>query len=814
MQKIFRSGLRIAKLRSNVALASILAVLGHPAISAGESASAPVRNCIAPSVRPLPLTAVRLTSGPLKNSQDLDANYLLALEPDRMLAGYRLQAGLEPRAKGYGGWDAVKGKQLTGHVAGHYLSAVSLMYAATGDERFKQRADYLVNELKAVQDKHQDGYLGALDGGRACFDEIAAGNIRTSGFDLNGLWAPWYVFHKTYAGLRDAYRHTGNKLALELEIKFAAWAEGILSKLNDDQVQKMLNIEFGGMNEVFADLYVDTGDKRWLALGRRFEHHTVTEPLKRHHDCLSGLHGNTQIPKLLGSLALYKADGKIADAFAAGFFWSSVVNHHSFATGGHGKDEYFGDPGALNRQIDGRTAESCNVFNMLKLTRGLFALNPDVRYADFQERALFNHVLASQDPQDGWACYMVPVGRGVRREYDRSMLDGGFTCCTASSMESHALHGHGIYYEDSKSFWINFYAPSIATWNGMRLEMETDFPIGEKASIKLGTELPRTFTLMLRRPFWAKEFGIEVNGKTWPTPPATAGQSDFVAISREWSNGDRVDLVLPKSLRLEPLPDNPNRNAILWGPLVLAADLGPENTPAIRGQNGGGIEGVPVFVAGGRPPEEWLKPVEGKPGRFFSDGVGKAQDVEFAPFHQLHRRTYSAYFDIFTPEEYKKRANSIAAAAKRQQELADATISHVQPGEMQPERDANMQGNKTFPVRLQGRPGRRAADWFSFEMPVESGRPTELVVTYNHDEARERSFDILIDEKILKKESVPKRGPLEFFNRHYLLEPSMTTGKSKITVRFQATKGMETAAVYDLRVIRANELEKTPVAPE
>lgn len=295
------------------------------------------------AAKPLPLNAVRLTGGPLKKAQEVDAAYLLSLEPDRMMAYFRQRAGLTPKAKGYDGWDG-DGKNLTGHIAGHYLSAVSLMYAATGDGRFKARAAYLVGEMKAVQDKNGDGYLGALEGGHEKFAEVARGDIRSSGFDLNGLWSPWYVLHKIYAGLRDAYRFTGNPDALQVEIKYAAWAEGILAKLDEAQTQKMLNTEFGGMNEVFADLYADTNDERWLKLSRRFEHHAVLDSLKRGEDKLAGLHGNTQVPKVLGSLARYLAAGDPSDGVAAQCFWEEVAHHHSFATGGHGKDEYFGPP--------------------------------------------------------------------------------------------------------------------------------------------------------------------------------------------------------------------------------------------------------------------------------------------------------------------------------------------------------------------------------------------------------------------------------------------------------------------------------------
>jgi DUF1680 family protein len=236
-----------------------------------------ITNAVPDKARALPLASVRLTGGPLQRAQELDAQYLLALDPDRMLAYYRKRAGLEPKAEPYAGWDGDK-RNLTGHIAGHHLSAVSLMWAATGDARFKQRADYIVKELKEVQDKHGDGYLSALLGGRACFEKVSRGEIKSSGFDLNGEWSPWYTLHKTYAGLRDAYRHTDNKTALEMEVKFAEWAERVVQPLDDAQMQKMLNTEFGGMEEVFADLYADTGDKRWLVLSRRFEHRAVLDP--------------------------------------------------------------------------------------------------------------------------------------------------------------------------------------------------------------------------------------------------------------------------------------------------------------------------------------------------------------------------------------------------------------------------------------------------------------------------------------------------------------------------------------------------------
>src|SRR2546426_8462900 len=286
--------------------------------------------------RPLPLDAIRLTGGPVKHAQELSARYLLQLEADRMLAYYRKRARLEPKAEPYGGWDG-DGRNLTGHIAGHHLSGVSLMFAAT-DSRFKERADYIVRELKAVQDAHGDGYLSALAGGRKAFGELARGEIRSAAFDLNGEWSPWYTLHKTYAGLRDAYRHTGNRTALDVEIKFAAWAERILSRLDGAQLQHMMNTEFGGMNEVMCDLYADTGDARWLALSYKFEHRAFLEPLERHQDDLAGTHANTQIPKILGSAARFLYTDTPADLLAAGVFWDRVAQHQRFSSGGHRQD--------------------------------------------------------------------------------------------------------------------------------------------------------------------------------------------------------------------------------------------------------------------------------------------------------------------------------------------------------------------------------------------------------------------------------------------------------------------------------------------
>ena len=812
--------------------AGALPLLGRPPFVAEAEAAAPGAGAAAVvKARPLPLSAVRLLAGPLKHAQELDARYLLALEPDRMLAYYRDRAGLQPKAEPYGGWDG-DGRNLTGHIAGHYLSAVSLMWSATGDPRFKQRADYIVRQLKEVQDAHGDGYLSALKGGQKAFGELARGEIRSAAFDLNGEWSPWYTLHKTYAGLRDAYRHTGNRTALAVEIKFAAWAERILSRLDDAQLQHMMNTEFGGMNEVLCDLYADTGDASWLALSYKFEHRAFLEPLERHQDDLAGTHANTQIPKILGSAARFLYTDTPADLLAAGFFWDRVVQHHSFSSGGHGKDEYFGPADELSDWIDGRTAETCNVYNMLKLTRRLFSFWPDPHYADYHERALFNHILASIDPDDGRVCYMVPVGPAVTHEYQDMFRD--FTCDVGTGMESHALHGAGIYYEAGDRLWVNLYVPSTATWAkaGVQLEMATDFPEGETAQLTLRLEAPRQFTLSLRRPYWAGQgFRVTLNGQAvvapgqgpapdsfdqtgrsqYRRPPYDA--SSYVELKRLWSSGDVVAVALPKTLHLEPLPDNPRRVSLMWGPLVLAGDLGPEPD----GRRGEGDRPapptVPVFVTAD-PVATWLQPVAGAPGHFRTDGVGRepdaagrGRDVALQPFFRLHRRTYSTYWDVFTPGEWDRQRAAYAAEAERLRKLAAATVAYLQPGEVVFERQFSYQaGDGAVPQRVLGRPGRRGRTWFSYDLPVEPSHPMVLIATYFSGDRRgtPADFEIQVDGRTVGDQQLGLADPHRFFDLEYRVPDDLVRGKSKVTVRFQAKPGNQIATVFGLRMIRGD----------
>ncbi len=772
---------------------------------------------------PIPLERIRLTGGPLREAQLADARYLLSLDPDRMLAYYRLRAGLEQKAEPYGGWDG-GGRNLTGHIAGHHLSAISLMWAATGDERFKQRADYMVRELDAVQRANGDGNLVALENGKKAFEALQAGTIRASSFSLNGEWSPWYTLHKTFAGLRDAYRHTGNATALDVEAKFAAWAAGILAPLSDEQIQQMLRTEFGGMNEVLVDLAHDTGDSRWMDLSWKFEDKAFTGPLALNEDHLDNVHGNMSIPKLIGSADRWAVLGAQADLVAANAFWELVVQHHSFATGGHGTDEYWGPADVIGGRVDGRTAESCNVYNMLKLTRQLFSFRPEAQFADFHERALFNHALASINPEDGRMCYMVPVGRGVQHEYQDPYES--FTCCVGSGMENHTLHGLGLYYTDAGKLWVNQFAPSVAEWPemGARLEMTTDFPVGDSATLTIRLKAPQTLQVMVRKPHWAGEgFKLHVNATPPqdvmvlmpPRPTAPPGTSDYMSIVREWRDGDRIEITLPKSLRLEPTADMPERTAILWGPLVLAGDLGPEGA---RGQDEeeriDPPAPAPVLVHASKDPVRWLAPA-GTPGHFRTSDAfepnasGVVHPVEFVPFYQLHRRTYGVYWDLYSPEQWRGMRAELAAEAARHQRIEAATIAKVIAGDEASTKAANYQGSSDAGLNyIVGRRGWRTGGWLSFELPVEGDKAMALVATWYNADRRSlpARFDIKVDGTVIASPAMRIEAPSRFFDATYPIPAELVQGKEKVTVRFEAPRGGRVAALFGVRMVRAAEL--------
>ena len=427
-----------------------------------------VRAVQPPLAQPFSLHDVTLLAGPFKDGQSIAAAYLLELEPDRLLSRFRKEAGLEPRAEGYDGWECAG---VSGHSCGHYLTACAQAWASTQNRAFLDRVTYMVDELAACQQAHGDGYVAAIPGGKKAYAEIEAGDVRSGGFDLNGIWVPNYTHHKMFAGLRDAYRLCANEKALTVATGLADWFEKIHSGLSEEQMQKVLACEFGGLNETFADLYADTGDNRYLALARKFHHKTLIDPLAAGTDSLPGTHANTQIPKLVGSATLYELTGEPADHAAADFFWDRVVNHHTYVTGGHCDGEHFGEPNKLNDRLSGNTTETCNVNNMLKLSEHVFGWRPEPAVADFYERALLNHIRSSQHP-DGRIIYNLSLEPGGHKRYEKPF--NRFSCCVGTGMENHVKYGQGIYFHSDSDLWVNLFIPSRLTWTSRDLTLQQD----------------------------------------------------------------------------------------------------------------------------------------------------------------------------------------------------------------------------------------------------------------------------------------------------------------------------------------------------
>jgi len=398
-----------------------------------------------------PLDQVRLLDSPFQQAQERNLEYVLALEPDRLLAPYLTEAGLEPRAEPYGNWES---SGLNGHIGGHYLTALSLAWAATGRQDLRERLDYMLAELQRAQNAHGDGYLGGVPNGRVLWAQIAGGDIRADGFGLNGAWVPWYNLHKIFAGLRDAWLYAGSAQARVMLIEWADWAAGVLSGLSDEQIQAMLTAEHGGMNEVFTDVAAITKDARYLQLAERFSHRQILDPLLQKQDQLTGLHANTQIPKVIGFERIAQQGGDATWHQAAAFFWETVVDQRSVAIGGNSVREHFhasDDFGPMISEVEG--PETCNSYNMLKLTRLLFAGSPELKYADCFERTLYNHILASQDPETGGLVYFTPMRPQHYRVY--SQAQQAMWCCVGSGIENHFKYGEFIYAREGETLYVN-----------------------------------------------------------------------------------------------------------------------------------------------------------------------------------------------------------------------------------------------------------------------------------------------------------------------------------------------------------------------
>jgi uncharacterized protein len=753
------------------------------------------------------LNNVTLLDGIFKESQDKGKEYLVYLDVDRLMAPCYEAAGQEAKQPRYGGWESTG---IAGHSVGHWLSAAATMYSVTKDPILLQKLEYAVDELAYVQSLDSDGYVSGFP--RNCFDITFTGDFQVDNFGLAGGWVPWYSIHKIYAGLIDTYHLTGKKKALEVLIKLADWAKKGTDSLTDEQFQRMLTCEHGGMNEAMADLYLITKNQDYLNLAIRFCHQAILEPLAKQIDELQGKHANTQIPKVIGAAKLYEITGEEKYRTMAEFFWNQVTRHRSYVIGGNSNAEHFGPQDTEELGIT--TTETCNTYNMLKLTEHLFHWTHNAEYMDYYEKALYNHILASQDPDSGMKTYFVSTQPGHFKVY--CSPDNSFWCCTGTGMENPARYPRNIYYRDNHEIYVNLFIASKIESGGTILVQETNFPESDKTTLIFERATGEASTVFVRVPCWTTgPVTVTINGQE----VVSESENRYLAIHRQWNTGDQVEVQIPMGLHLSHTKNDSRKAAILYGPVVLAGALGREQFPEtdILGDhlklNNHPLIDVPSLITGERDVSKWVNSVQGAdPLTFETEAIGQPGNVTVTliPFYKLHHQRYTLYWNLMDEESYRTFVDNEKEEADR---LRAITIDVVNPHEQQPEIEHSIKKENSrsgyFNLFNKGWRDTFGEGFFSYEMAVIPDKPVYLLVSYNgydntmhiDGKAYERDFGILIDNTLIAEVSLRGEQPGKLFEVIYDIPQQLTNGKEKVEVKFTSQEGKMAGGVYEVRTV-------------
>ena len=586
-------------------------------------------------VRPFPMKQVRLGDGPCKQAMEADQRYLHSLPTDRLLHTFRINAGTPSSAQPLGGWEAPD-CELRGHYAGgHYLSAVALMYASTGDEDLKRNGDVMVTELaKCQKSLNNGGYLSAFP--IEFFDRLR---------NRDKVWAPFYTIQKIIAGLLDMYVYTGNAQALEVAEQIASWTGSYTGSLSYEHMQRVLGTEYGGMGESLANLYAITGKEYYLAIAQRFDKRQFFDPLAGHRDELKGLHVNTHIPQVIAAARLYELTGDRRYRDIAEYFWDEVVSERSYCTGGTSNHESWNtDPGKLATELSTNTTEDCCAYNMMKLTRHLFGWQPDARLMDYYERLIFNHRLGTINPEDGTMMYYLPLASGYWKTFGRPF--DAFWCCTGTGSEEYAKLSDTIYFHNNDSLYVNLYVASQLEWpeRGISLRQETKFPEQQGTAIVISAKNPVQMEINLRVPYWANGGSVKINGAPLPV---FSSPSSYLALNRVWKSGDRIELSLPMGLHTALMPDDNRVQAMMYGPLVLAGRFDPISKEMMYGDYEPKPTDqckVPEIVSDPANPTEWVKGDSKQPLTF--QAAGQSQPITLVPLYTIIPERYAVYWKV------------------------------------------------------------------------------------------------------------------------------------------------------------------------
>ncbi len=699
------------------------------------------------------LEQVTLLDGPMKTAMDLNIQMLLQYDTDRLLTPFVRQAGLsattdkqskyyrwEAKHPNFKNWGGDAGFDLSGHVGGHYLSALALAYAACHDEavraQLKERMDYMLAVMKDCQDQYDnntEGLYGFI-GGQPINDswkKLYKGDL--SGIQANWGWVPFYCQHKILAGLRDAYLYGNSLTAKEMFRKLSDWSVNLIAKVSADAFEGFLNCEHGGMNESMLDAYQLFGDKKYLTAAKKYTHKAMLNGMQTlNKSFLDGKHANTQVPKYIGMERIFEQDAT-ATAYkkAAENFWTDVAQNRTVCIGGNSVNEHFLAAANGNRYIDQPDGpESCNTNNMLKLSEMMADRTGDAKYADFYEQAVWNHILSTQDPTTGGYVYFTTLRPQGYRIY--SQPNKGMWCCVGTGMENHSKYGHFIYTHDgSKTLYVNLFTPSRLESNDFVVTQETLFPYidpvvsavptAQTATTTITVGKAGSYAIAVRHPAWAgKEYQVLVNGKT-VDHTAKVGEASYVTIDRTWQAGDRIVVWLPMELRYEACPNYTDYIAFKFGPILLGAQTTTSspvlNSPVL---NSSVLDGLPVENLqneyGGEGRMDHSPRAMGKQLNLLSAPllIGQRTDVlgritpkdlskltftidakregvdtykwttlTLQPFYGIHHGRYVCYWYQQTPEVFAQ--SDMAKTEAANEALKERTLDFVATGEQQSE---------------------------------------------------------------------------------------------------------------------------------
>ena len=764
-----------------------------------------------------PLGDITLLDGPLKHARDLNVQVLLKYDCDRMLAPYRKEAGLQPRKPSYPNWDG-----LDGHVGGHYLTALAIN-AATGNEECRKRMEYMISELQLVLDANNQrheawchNYIGGVPNSAKMWTAFSKGDFGP----YFGTWAPFYNIHKMYAGLRDAWLYCGNEQAKNLFLKFCDWAVDITRDLNDEQMERMLGNEHGGMNEVLADAYAITGEQKYMDCARRFTHRMLLVPLENGKDCLDNMHANTQIPKVIGYQRIAELAHDVQYHNASEYFWEIVTRQRSLAFGGNSRREHF--PTKENcidyiNDIDG--PESCNTYNMLKLTEDLNRVKPNGMYGDFYETAMFNHILSAQHPQHGGYVYFTPARPRHYRNY--SAPNKAMWCCVGTGMEDHGKYGQFVWTHDkgvkaeNDALYVNLFVASELNWKDrkMVIRQQTAFPYAESSVVEVAKG-KGTFILKVRKPSWCDDFTVKGVG----FDADSYEENGFVCIKRKWKKGDQVKISMPMHAYIKPMVNVPQYVAIMYGPIMLGMKTGKEDMRSLIaddsrfGQYAGGkklaLDKAPILL-----PKHLddiakdLKPIPGKPLHFkLATHMENAIEGELQPFFEIHDSRYMMYWLALGENDYKAYMQKLADEEKARQALENRTVDKVSPGEQQPETDHRMETDNSEKGNTEGVFFRDAKDGHYFSYLMQTKGETDLSLQlkfWGQDEWRTSEFDIYIDDRLMTSVNNSHRWrTTQFKTVDYAIPSELVKGKKEVRVKFVAHKGKQVGQIYGVRLVK------------